>query len=116
MSRRRRQGTPAGIRAADAARSDAKAALRSRSGGKASPDNRWIASRIEEKLWSMNGTRDQFAQTLMTPSGGHVFRQAVLVQSGKPVQDVVSDSLRTARRERETWLTVVAGGRVDPVI
>lgn len=70
-------------------------------------DERWLASQIEQELMRSSCVRDQFTQTLITPSGGQVTRLAVLVQSPAVVQRVAASCTATVQHDRKTWFAVV---------
>lgn len=85
-----------------------KATLQRNSSGNLGLDDRWLLSKTIQHLSGMRDVRDHFTQTLITPYGGQVARQAILVQSPALVQRVVCDCFRGLKTQRKTWITMIA--------
>jgi hypothetical protein len=77
-------------------------------GGDVGVDDRWLLDRIEQRLLQMTDVRDRFTQSLITPFGGQVVREAILVQSPAAVDRAVDDCQVTVRRVRSTWFATIA--------
>lgn len=73
-------------------------------------DDRWLQSRIEDELTRGTGMQDTFVQTLITPSGGQVCRQAILVRGPVLAQRVAAELGAYLRGRNQSWFAVGASG------